>query len=523
MKNKFIYLSALALVFAGCEPEFDDEVNNSSYSAGDADFTSYVALGNSLTAGFMDGTMSRVGQSYSFPSQLAKQFAVVGGGAFTQPSFEDDVDNLGGLLLGGTPIANTRLIINASAGGPEFIAGTPTIEVSSQQATAYNNMGVPGTKSFHLVAPGYGSLAGVATQQSNPYFVRHATSATATILGDAMTKNPTFFTNWIGGNDVLSFATSGGVGVNQLGNFDPTTYGFNDITDPTVFANVYSQITTTLTSGGAKGVVATIPDVTSIPFFTTVPYNPITASLLGGGDVAVGQATIAQLNAQLYSPMIQALAAFGASDRLSVLSTSSPNPVLIVDESLDNLSAEIAGALTAGGVPAAQAQFLGSVFGQARQATSADFLLLSTRTVIGSAPDGVPAPFNSFGITFPLQDQHVLTINEASMVAEATTSFNQTILNVAEANELAVADMNAILAQLVVGLEVEDGQVYNADYFSTSTISTVLFSLDGVHPNARGYAVIANEIIKVINDYYNAKLPQINAGGFPAATVLATN
>ena len=76
-------------------------------------------------------------------------------------------------------------------------------------------MGVPLAKSYHLLAPGYGNLAVVATGQANPYFVRHATSPTATVMEDVMSKNPTFFTNWIGNNDVLSFATSGGVGVTR--------------------------------------------------------------------------------------------------------------------------------------------------------------------------------------------------------------------------------------------------------------------------------------------------------------------
>ena len=231
MKNKFIYLAVLAAGFISCEPEFENEVD-ANYTSGDADFSSYVAIGNSLTAGYMDGTVSRVGQTYSFPNTLAGQFAIVGGGMFTQPSFADDVDNLGGLTLGGFPIAGTRLVIDASAGGPENIAGSSTIEVSNLQAQAFHNMGVPGAKSFHLVAAGYGNVAGVSLGQANPYFVRHATSSTTTVLADAMSMNPTFFTNWIGNNDVLAYATSGGVGVDQLGNLNPATYGSNDITDP---------------------------------------------------------------------------------------------------------------------------------------------------------------------------------------------------------------------------------------------------------------------------------------------------
>ena len=394
MKNKFIYLSILVAGLVSCEPEFENEVN-ANYTAGEADFSSYVAVGNSLTAGYMDGTVSRVGQTYSFPNLLSQQFALVGGGAFTQPSYEEDVNNLGG--ISGLPGFNNRLVINASVSAPQPIAGTSTITLTPQ-ATAYNNMGVPGAKSFHLLAPGYGNPAGLALGQANPYYVRHATSTTSTVLGDAVSKNPTFFTNWIGANDVLSYATTGGIGVDRTGNPDATQYGSNDITDPTLFAGVYSTIVDQLTANGAKGVVATIPSVTSIPFFTTVPYNPLTASTLGGGSVPTGEATINALNAQLYGPLKQALTVFGAGSRINLLSTTGGNPLLIKDETLTDLSAQLTLAFTPS-LGAQTAAFYGSIFGQARQATADDLVLLTTSGVIGSAPAGIPAPLDKYGIT----------------------------------------------------------------------------------------------------------------------------
>jgi len=536
MKNKFIYFAVLAAMgLASCEPEFENELSDANYSAGEADFSTYVAVGNSLTAGYMDGTVSRGGQLYSYPNLLAQKFALVGGGTFEQPSFADDVNNLGGLMLGGMQIGGTRLVIDFAAGGPEPIAGTPTIEVSNLQAKAYNNMGVPGAKSFHLLVPGYGNIAGVAVGTANPYFVRHATSPTATVLGDAVSKNPTFFTNWIGANDVLAYATSGGTGVNQTGNFNPTTYGPNDITDPQVFAAVYNLIinggtnpitgdpVTGLAQNGAKGVVATIPSVTSIPFFTTVPYNPLTKSTLGQGNEAVGEATINALNAQLYGPLKQALTFFGAGNRINLLSTTGGNPLLIKDETLPNLSAQLTAAFTPT-LGAATAAFYGQVFGQARQTTTEDLVLLTTRTAIGSAPTGVPAPLDKYGITYPLEDKHILIPSEKTAIADATASYNMSIKGIAQAEGLAVADMNMIMNKLVSGLRLDDGQIYTANYFAgASNLSTVLFSLDGVHPNPRGYAVIANEIIKVINSHYKAKLPIHEVGGFPGVTVLGSN
>ncbi len=150
--------------------------------------------------------------------------------------------------------------------------------------------------------------------------------------------------------------------------------------------------------------------------------------------------------------------------------------------------------------------------------------MLTTRSAIGAAPGGgIPAPFDKFGITYPLQDQHVLTASEVTMVNEATVAFNTTIKTIAASKNLAVADMNAVLAQLVNGLTSIDGQIYKAGYFSAATANTVVFSLDGVHPNARGYAFVANEFIKVINSYYKAHLPLVIPGSYPGATVLTSN
>ena len=520
MKNKFIYLAILAAGFASCEPEFENEVG-ANYTSGDADFTTYVAVGNSLTAGYMDGTVSRGSQANSFPNLLAQQFALVGGGAFTQPSYADDVNNLGGLMLGGIPIASTRLVIDASEGRPENIAGTTTIEVSNLQANAYNNMGVPGAKSFHLLASGYGNIAGVALGQSNPYFVRHATSPSATVLGDAMSKNPTFFTNWIGANDVLAYATNGGAqsdGItpaadhNTTGNMNPATYGGNDITNSTVFASVYSTIVNTLISGGAKGVVATVPSVTSIPYFTTVPYNALPAEATSSNATAIA----------LYQFL-----AVATGGRISPLNTAAgtKNPVLIKDADLTDIGGTIQAFAAGSGNPllVANAAALGAIYGQARHATSNDLVVLPASSIIGQPNASATAPFNVNGVTWPLANKWVLTANEKTKVANATASYNAAIVSIANANDLAVADMNAIMNQLVTGLRIEDGTIYTANYFSSATASSVLFSLDGVHPNAKGYAVITNEIIKVINSHYNANLPFVYASSFPGATILLTN
>ena len=278
MKNTFKYITFIALAgLASCEPEFDNAVGDEGFfDTGSANLSNYVAVGNSLTAGFADGALYITGQENSYPNIMSQQFALAGGGeVFTQPLMND---NLGGLLLGGQQIANNRFVLSVDANGdplPAILEGTPTTDVTTSATGPFNNMGVPGARSFELLAPGYGSVAGVPAGTANPYYARFATSDNATVIEDAVSLNPTFFSLWIGNNDILGYATSGGTGMDQTGNPDPSSYGLNDITDPSAFAFVYSSLVDALTANGAEGVLFNIADVTSIPFFTTVPFAPV--------------------------------------------------------------------------------------------------------------------------------------------------------------------------------------------------------------------------------------------------------
>ncbi|MCP6177693.1 hypothetical protein NL439_25855, partial [Klebsiella pneumoniae] len=83
------------------------------------------------------------------------------------------------------------------------------------------------------------------------------------------------------------------------------------------------------------------------------------------------------------------------------------NPLLIKDETLADLSAQITAALTPK-IGAAQAYAIGKAFGQARQTNSGDLILLSTKAVIGTAPSTSAYPYamtplDKYGITFPME------------------------------------------------------------------------------------------------------------------------
>ncbi len=480
MIKNFKWLLLVSLTFAACTND-DTAPVDVPVSAGTADFSKYVSLGNSLTAGYSDGALFKRGQEGSYPNLLAQQFAQVGGGAFTIPFCGDD--NLGGLLLGGTPIQGTRLYFNGAA--PVNVPGTPVTEITNLLTGPFNNMGVPGAKSYHLAAPGYGNVAGVPTGQANPYYARFASSPSSRIIDDAVAQNATFFSLWIGNNDVLGYATSGGAGVNQLGNINPATYGANDITDPAVFANVYSGLVDAMTANGAKGVVANIPYVTTIPFFTTVPFNPVpldaaTAAQLSAGYAAYNGGLAAALNAGLISAAEKA--------QRTITFQAGNNAVVMVDSYLTSLALL--------GLPSY------------RQATAADLLVLPSRSFIGTAVGGNPQQVN--GVSVPLADNWVLSKDEIGEIKVAVDAYNASIKSIAEAKGIAFVDANAVMSQVFNG-----GIRYGNYHLSAGYVTGGAFSLDGVHPSARGAALIANKFAEAINAKYGSTFKPLDLAEYP--------
>jgi len=528
MKNsKYFILAFLIISLWACENDaLEDYKERASqgtgedfeeFTAGNADFSNYVSLGNSLTAGFSDGALYRISQENSMPSLLSGQFSLVAnGGAFVQPLMND---NIGGLLAGGSPLPGfgPRLVFDGSGPVPlsSLVSGIqPTTDILANNPSGpFNNLGVPGAKSFHLLAPGYGDFSGVISNPptANPYFVRMASSPQTSVLADAIAQQPSFFTLWIGNNDVLGYALSGGDGSNPITPVaGPPGVGFRQ---------TYQAIVGSLVGNvpNIQGVLANIPNVAAIPHFTTVPHNPLDPSNPDFG------AQIPTLNS-IFGAINQVFQALGETERIIEFSSDAANAVVIQDENLANISAQISGALapnaqfialvTSFGLPEQAApqvaQLLGNTYGQARQATPDDLLVLPSSSIIGTVntsrvgflmsqglPQALAGQFSAEGITLPLEDKWVLLPEEQEDILNATIEFNQIIEQTASANGFGLFDSNTLLDQIAsVGVEQNDL------ILTSNLVTGGAFSLDGVHPTSRGYALIANEILKVIDSTY---------------------
>lgn len=478
--------AALLLFTYSCDTDFENDVNDVVITSGSADFSKYVALGNSLTAGYRDNALYLDGQNESYPSIIAAQMKLAGGGEFRQPLMPNNTGGFTNLFNSTTGAFGGKYVLVAANGS---LSPTPTAPGAALDIITaggpYQNMGVPGAKSFHLAVPGYGNAAGLSAGLSNPYFVRFASSATTSVLQDAVAQAPTFFSLWIGNNDVLSYATSGGMGTDQTGNTNPSTYGSNDITDPGVFASFINSYVNALTAVGAKGVIANIPNVTTIPYFTRVPAKPL---------VGLSATQVAQLNggyAQYNAGLLQAknLGAINDSEyqsRLINFTTTGSNGAVIVDKDLTNLSGF--------GIPSY------------RQTTSEDLILLTASAVLNPTVGG--------GTSVPLEDRYVLTKKETAKAIVATTAYNAALKSIADSKGLAFVDANAKMAQLAQ----QSGITFNNVKYTATFVTGGTFSLDGVHLTGRGAALIGNEFIKSINNKFGSNLPLANVNAFSGVT-----
>jgi len=211
----------------------------------------YVSLGDSLAAGFSNGALVESHQRVSVPALIARQARVDG---FEQPLVGDP----------GLPAELTlvRLVPVPTIAPKSAEQGAP---LNPSLPRPYNNLAVPSaTVQDALVtqAGGYHDLVlrGQGTQ------VAQATSLA-----------PTFVTLWLGNNDVLGAVVRG------------TAVDGVTLTPVASFKSSYEQLAAAIKATGASVVAANLPDVTTIPFATTL--RPVVTDPVTGAPVLVnGQA-----------------------------------------------------------------------------------------------------------------------------------------------------------------------------------------------------------------------------------------
>jgi lysophospholipase L1-like esterase len=443
--NKSGVLSIFLLfIFAACDPVI--EVNNSFHS-GTADFSRYIAIGNSLTAGYADQGLYPEAQAAAFPNLLAQQMKLANGGEFKQPTMP-------GNGSGYTHVINTP-------DGPSLGYRTASPNAFDKVQGPFNNLGIPGIRVKDVTMPGYGL--------ENRFFGRILPSGQnmKTYLELVTESSPTFFTLWLGSNDVLGYAVSGGVAGLEG---EPVT-GLNGITPLNEFAQNYSAVMNAL--GEAQGLVITVPDVTLAPLFNTIPNNliPITTGLMAD-----------QLN-QAYASYNQGVDAYNAVPenqpklRRIEFRTGANFPV-VEDTSIPDAS----------GLP------------KISQLNEKGLLLL-TLPINRVFSEGL-------GTLTPIPDEYSLTETEVENIKTFTNAYNQ-IVRGYNSSKIKVFESTSLLQKVALGMII-NGAPISSEYLTGSA-----FSLDGVHLTQRGNAMLANELIEFINLQFKSNLPPLLVTSYP--------
>lgn len=311
MKKNPIILALLGLLvlgFTACKQVTPSPTPTipAAPAKGNADFTKYVAIGASLTAGFTNNGLYNTGMQYAYPNLLAGQLAMAGGGAFTQPTFGTGKENGSGFL-------KLTALPSATNPSPTIVPETTSLAVIGtgqdnktplleKYTGSLNNLGIPGVALKDVMTAGYGFNNPMGFNQ---YFERllgttDAASNYVDFVG-AKASGATFFTCWMGANDALGSALAGGA----LPVTDNTTYTAN-------LKAVLDKM------GSAKGAILSIPKVTLAAQFTTITLTALQAAVQAGGAPA---------NSSIFITTATGVRAATAEDLFLLLRQTDSNPM----------------------------------------------------------------------------------------------------------------------------------------------------------------------------------------------------
>ncbi|MBS1542019.1 MAG: hypothetical protein JST14_00155 [Bacteroidetes bacterium] len=546
-RNKIFYSVLLTVLMLGsCKQEVitlepPSTVTPPTPSKGNADFTKFIAIGNSFVAGMQAQALYNDAQSNSLARIMAKQFEQVGGAtSFNQPDIGSvngfnpiSSKPCAGLILGRLFLfdpdgSGPRTPAPAAAKAPAVTTTCPSTVTTPASPAPFNTADMPGAYTgdksklnnfavpliylAQALTPATGGpnpgCVTCPTPNPNPaftpYYQRFASNPSAngttgsTILGDALGAAGSFYLIWLGFDDVLLYAATGA---------DGQSCGTYPMTSSSTFSAQFSfAINTMLTTNTAfKGVVGNIPDFTSLPYFYTVTWNAITLDAATAATVTTSLAN--NYNAFL-DGMVQAGVITSSERDLRKLSyNAGKNGILMTDEGLTDLSPYMAGPY-AGLLP----------YAKARQSNSTDLVPLAAGSILGTCFAG---PTAVYGVSYPVGDQYILTSTETVAILSRTAEFNSAIANAVAASNgrLALADVRKAYNDLLTNKAyVSDGVMITPSFAPP----TGAFSEDGIHPNSRGYAYTANVFISAINSTFSAAIPKASLAAY-SATALPAN
>lgn len=404
------------------------------------DFSRFVAIGDSITAGYADGALYYKGQANAYPNLIARQYQAIHPLVFRQALVDKQSSGIGF-------IGRSKLILVPDEHNPKNKWGCLShlsemgdqsilTENNYHSSGPFHNLAVPGAKAAHLLMPGYGDPA-KGEGNYNPFFTRLASNpAKASILEDILKLHPTFFTMLIGNNDILSYAMHGGA---------------DDVMTPAEgkpgegFAATLRYVLEKLTEYGAKGILATLPDLTTIPFFNTIAYDQLILEKQEAMQLTIHYG-------------IDGIAFKTGRNAFIVEAIAHGQPIL-------------------------------------RQMQTGEIVLCEIMQD--------PLRRDYLSGRLPIPKTYYLDATEIAGIKARIVAYNDIIADLAAEKGLGLVRLNQLL------MHARPDRFYDARVRAIHYTETGAFSLDGIHINTMGQALLANEFIKAIYRTYGLKIPRL--------------
>ena len=246
---------ALGTALVGCVDDADDTDGLPYTPPSDTPVaTRYGAIGNSLTAGFINGGLIEGGQLASYPRVIAAQ------AGWDTPQ----IPQIASPGIGSTPGQSALYITPTGTISAKPVPNPLVLLANATLPRPYDNLGVPGATTKDLLDA---VNSGTSQSGNNPFFdliLRNSAlppfGQPRTVLDQMEDRNPNALTVWIGNNDILGGALGG----------NPVVGG--NITPPEAWQLLFSGVVARLDAMNAEYVaIANIPNIVDIPYVTTIP------------------------------------------------------------------------------------------------------------------------------------------------------------------------------------------------------------------------------------------------------------
>jgi len=466
------------LCLSACDYEMP-ETSETTDRFGDETFTRFYVIGDGYGAGMMDGVLTTESQTYAYP-------ALIGG----------KINSFFEAELFRQPDVNTELGLNRfepeSEGKYRLYYRAPGDEVPSRrteegempgsftgEADLLRNFSFPGLRTYDFES--------AVNSVSNIYLNRLPFNGQQSIADIVSDRSPSVVLVSLGYDDLLPYVMGSATGATEL---PVNEISDTDATPVAVFESSYRGLIEQLQNDTEASIIlTTIPSPLITPAFTTVSYSMELGSEITGIEIG-------QLNS-FYREFNERAFEYNLGDTIT-----DENRRPFIDFDVDGGAQFKARVISDPTLPDVVFDD-GYELPKIRQMGEDEYLPFRFEQLFFENP--------VYGKTEPIQQEDVITRENAASIQELLDGYNSTIRDLAASSaDIYLLDIEQLISELYSGDIQVGGVFYNADFSRES-----LFSGDGLFLNPKGNALVAQRLVEILNREYNVRLLPVDVNSYP--------